>query len=103
MTRKAIVALFALAAVGLVQPTVASARGGGGVTEAAVAVMEATEATEVAFTEASLVGSTVEDFTADFTGVGLWGLALGPTTTDTIPTHTTTTTMTAAATLSIVA
>jgi|NGEPerStandDraft_6_1074524.scaffolds.fasta_scaffold44480_4 hypothetical protein len=100
MTRKAIVALFALAAVGLVQPTVASARGGGGVTEAAVAVMEATE---VAFTEASLVGSTVEDFTADFTGVGLWGLALGPTTTDTIPTHTTTTTMTAAATLSIVA
>ena len=102
MTRKAIVALFALAAVGLVQPTVASARGGGGVTEAAVAVMEATEATEVAFTEASLVGSTVEDFTADFTGVGLWGLALGPTTTA-IPTHTTTTTMTAAATLSIVA
>jgi hypothetical protein len=29
--RKTIAALFALAAVGLVQPTVASARGGGGV------------------------------------------------------------------------
>ena len=28
--RKTIIALFALAAVGLVQPTVASARGGGG-------------------------------------------------------------------------
>src|SRR6266436_3585955 len=30
MMRKTIIALFALAAVGLVQPTVASARGGGG-------------------------------------------------------------------------
>jgi hypothetical protein len=49
----------------------------------------------VAFMEASLaVGSTVEDFTedftADFTDVRLQGLALGPTTTDTIPTRTTT-------------
>jgi hypothetical protein len=58
----------------------------------------------VAFMEASLaVGSTVEDFTVDFTDVRLWGLALDPTTTDTIPTHTTTTTTMAAATSSVAA
>jgi hypothetical protein len=43
--------------------------------------------TGVAFMDTSLgVGSMVEDFTADFTGVHSWGLALAPTTTDTIPT-----------------
>ena len=62
----------------------------------------------VALVEASLaVGSTVEDFTedftADFTDVRLQGLALDPTTTDTIPTRTTTTTTMAVATSSVAA
>jgi hypothetical protein len=53
------------------------------------------------------VGSTVEDFTedftADFTDVRLQGLALDPTTTDTIPARTTTTTTMAVATSSVAA
>jgi hypothetical protein len=84
---------------------------GGAVTAAAVvtaaALVEAAS-TAVAFMEASLaVGSTVEDFTedftADFTDARLQGLALDPTTTDTIPTRTTTTTTMAVATSSVAA
>ena len=77
------------------------------VTAAAVvtaAALAKAASTAVAFMEASLaVGSTVEDFTEDFTDARLQGLALDPTTTDTIPTRTTTTTTMAVATSSVAA
>ena len=83
------------------------------VTEVAAAAAVDTEAAWAeaasmagAFMGASLaVGSTVEDFTedftADFTDARLQGLALDPTTTNTIPTRTTTTTTMAVATSSV--
>ena len=74
---------------------------GGDVTAAALAEVASTAVASLA------VGSTVEDFTedftADFTDARLQGLALDPTTTDTIPTRTTTTTTMAVATSSVAA
>ena len=96
MMRKSIVALMALAAVGLAQPTVASARGGGVVaavvTAAAVVVFTvvavsrrgggstASQAADSARRGFHGGGFHAVDFTTDFTGVYSWrdGLCLLP-------------------------
>jgi hypothetical protein len=97
MMRKTIIALFALAAVGLVQPTVASARGGGGHGGGGGG-----------FHGGGFGGGGFRGvgFHGGFAGGGLHGgfhrrafvgFGLGPTTTDTIPTPTTIPTMAMAA------
>lgn len=92
--RKTFIALFVLAAVGLIQPTVASARGGGGGGHGGGF---GGGGFRVA---ASVAAGSAEE---DFADVGLEDMALGSTTADTILTRTTTTTTTAAVTWSVAA
>ena len=72
--RLPLIALFALAPVGLVQPSVASARGGGGGGHGGGGGgggQAAAVSTAVAEVASTVEDFTVEDFTADFTGVRL--------------------------------